>query len=72
MFLDFDERNGKKNYDGSITYTIDISYQDCYNYISIYYYFGEIYFKKITVEYQENFTSFSYNDYMAKIVSEIN
>ena len=71
-FLDFDERNGKKQYDGSIIYTIDISYQDCYDYIEIYYYFGEIYFKTITVEYQENFTSFFYNDYKAKIISEIN
>jgi len=71
-FINFDERNGKKQYDGSITYTVDISYQNCYNYIVIYYYFGEIYFKKITVEYQENFTSFFYNDYKAKIISEIN
>ena len=71
-FIDFDERNGKKHYDGSITYTIDISSQECYEYIGIYYYIGEIYFKKITVEYQENFTSFFYNDYKAKIISEIN
>ena len=71
-FLYFDERNGKKQYDGSITYTLDISYQDCYDYIEIYYYFGEIDFKTITVEYQENFTSFFYNDYKAKILNEIN
>ena len=72
IFIDFDERNGKKHYDGSITYTIDISSQECYEYIGIYYYIGEIYFKKITVEYQENFTSFDYGDYKAKIISEIN
>jgi hypothetical protein len=72
IFLDFDERNGKRHYDGSITYTIDISHQDCFNYIIIYYYFGEIYFKKIAIEYQENFSSFFYSDYKAKIISEIN
>ena len=70
--IDFDERNGKKHYDGTITYSIDISELDCYNYIQIDYYFGEIDFKKITVEYQENFTSFYYNDYKAKIINEIN
>ena len=72
LFIYFDEKNGKKQYDGSITYTIDTSYHNCYNYFEIYYYFGEINFKKITVEYQENFTSFFYNDYKAKILNEIN
>ena len=67
----FDEKNGKKQYDGSITYTLDISYQNCYKFIQIYYYFGNIHFKKIIVEYQENFSSFNYNDYKAKIISEI-
>jgi len=69
--LVFDEKNGKKQYDGSITYTLDISYQNCYKFIQIYYYFGNIHFKKIIVEYQENFSSFNYNDYKAKIISEI-
>jgi hypothetical protein len=71
-YLDFDERNGKKQYDGSIIYTIDLRYQDCYDFIEIYYYFGDIYFNKITIEYKENFTSFFYSDYKAKIINEIN
>ena len=71
-YLDFDERNGKKYYDGTITYTIDISNEDCHNYLNILYYYGDIDFKNITMEYQENFTSFYYDDYKAKILSEIN
>jgi len=71
-YIDFDESNGKKSYDGTITYTIDLINKDCHNYFNIYYYYGEIYFNSITIEYQENFTSFYYNDYKTKIISEIN
>ena len=71
-YLDFDERNGKKYYDGTITYTIDIRDENCYNYFYINYYYGDIYFNYIKIEYQENFTSFYYDDYKAKIISEIN
>ena len=70
-YIDFDERNGKKYYDGTITYTIDISDENCYNYFYINYYYGDIYFNYIKIEYQENFTSFYYDDYKAKIISEI-
>ena len=72
IFIKFDEKNGKKQYDGTITYTIDVSNLDCHESFSILYYFGEIYFKKIIIEYQENFTSFYYSDFKAKIISEIN
>ena len=72
IFIDYDERNGKKQYDGTITYTIDISNRNCIEFFEIYYYYGEIYFKNITIEYQENFSSFYYNGFKAKIVSEIN
>jgi len=68
----FDERNSKKHYDGTITYSIDISNKDCKDYLEIYYYYGEIYFNNITIEYQENYKSFDYNNYKAKIISEIN
>ena len=69
--INFDERNGKKQYDGTITYSIDISNKDCLNLFNIYYYYGEIFFKNITIEYQENFTSFYYSGYKAKVISEI-
>ena len=68
----FDERNGKRYHDGTFTYTIDISNEDCYEYFEIYNYYGRIYLKNITIEYQENFTSFYYDDYKAKIINEIN
>jgi hypothetical protein len=70
-YIYFDERNGKKFYDGTITYTIDLSNEDCHNNFNIYYYYGEMYFKNIKIEYQKNFTSFYYDDYKAKIISEI-
>ena len=68
----FDEKNGKKQYDGTITYSIDTSEKDCHEFIEFYYYYGEIYFKNITIVYQEYFSSFDYNDYKAKIIDEIN
>ena len=71
-YINFDEKNGKKYYDGTITYTIDVSKEDCHNKFTIYYYYGEIYFNNIKIEYQDNFTSFYYGDYKAKIISEIN
>ena len=70
-YIYFDEINGKKFYDGTITYTIDISNENCHDHFNIYYYYGEIYFKYIKIEYQENFTSFYYDDYKAQIISEI-
>ena len=71
IYIDFDEKNGKKHYDGTITYTLDISNKNCIEYLQIYYYYGEIFFNNITIEYQEYFNSFYYNDFKAKIVSEI-
>ena len=71
-FINFDEKNGQKYYDGTITYNIDISNEDCHNFLNIYYYYGDIDFKNITIRYKENFTSFYYDDYKAKIISEIN
>ena len=72
IYIYFDERNGKKYYDGTITYAIDIRDENCYNYFYIYYYYGDIHLNYIKIEYQENFTSFYYDDYKAKIISEIN
>ena len=71
-FIDFNEKNGKKQYDGTITYTIDLSDRICLNFLEFYYYYGEIMFKKIIIEFQENFTSFYYNDFKTKIEIEIN
>ena len=59
--IEFDERNSKKQYDRTTTYTMDMSNLDWYNYIQIF-----------LLEYQENFNSFYYNDYKAKIINEIN
>ena len=72
IYIDFDERNGKKQYDGTITYTIDLTNRNCIEFFEINYYFGDIYFKNITIEYQEYFNSFYYIDFKAKIISEIN
>ena len=72
IVIDFDETNRKKHYDGTITYTIDLSNIDCHEFFEFYNYYGEIYFKKITIEYQEKFSSFYYSDFKVKILSGIN
>ena len=71
-YILFDEKNGRKYYNGTITYNIDTSNEDCHEQFVIGYYYGEIYFNNIMVEYQDNFSSFYYNDYKARIISEIN
>ena len=68
----FDKKNGKKQYDGTIIYTIDIENQDCEDYIEIYEWYGELEFNNITIEYKGNFTYFDYKSYKSKIINEIN
>ena len=71
-YLDFDERNGKKHYDGTITYTLDISNKDCHEFFEIDYYYGDVDFKNITIEYQEKFISFYFNGFKVKVINDIN
>jgi len=71
IYIEFNEKNGKKHYDGTITYTLDLSNRHCIESLEIYYYYGEINFNNITIEYHEYFSSFYYHDFKAKIINEI-
>ena len=69
--IEFNRRNGKKQYDGTIIFTVDISNQDINKYIEIYGWYGEFNFNNITIEYKENFISFDYQAYKSEILKEI-
>ena len=69
--VEFNKKNGKKQYDGTIIFTVDISNQDINNCIEIYRWYGEFNFNNITIEYKENFISFDYQAYKSEILKEI-
>lgn len=73
IFISFGKENGKKQYDGTIIYTFDISDLDCKNYIQIIKYNSkELIFNNLTIVYNETFNFFNYKAYKARILEEIN
>jgi hypothetical protein len=56
---------GKKQYDGSYTYIIDISYKRFNNYIEVQRWWGEdkIIFNRFSVEYEKNYTFLDFSSY---------
>jgi len=56
---------GKKQYDGSYTYNIDISHYNFNDYIELQKYYGNDYiiFKSFSIEYEKSYTSFDYKSY---------
>ena len=70
--VQFGKTNGKKQYDGTIIYTFDVSNRECYDFIEIIIWFGDYFnFNNVTVEYKESFTIFDYKAYKAEILKEI-
>ena len=69
----FNKENGKKQYDGTYIFTIDISNEDCNEYIEIIKWYGSelIFFNNLTVEYNESFLSFDYKDYKSAISNKV-
>ena len=60
------KKNIKKEYDGTTTFTIDISDQDCFISIRVDKYYGRnelIIFNNLTVEFEETFLYFDYQSY---------
>ena len=59
---------GKKQYDGSYYYNIDISHYNFNDYIELQKYVGNDYiiFKSFSVEYEKSYTSFDYNLYKSR------
>ena len=73
----FDIRIGKENmkrqYDGTIIFSFDISNKDFNKFIEVINYTGDtLIFNNITIEYKDNFLSFDYKSYKSDILKEIN
>ena len=70
--IQFGPENGKRQYDGTIIYTFDVSDIDCTTYIEIIKWFpDEITFNNLTIEYNESFVSFNYKEFKSSITTEI-
>ena len=68
----FGKENGKKQYDGTIIYTIDLSKEDCNVYIEIIKWDGdEMFFNNVTIEYNETSNYFDYKSYRHEVLKEI-
>ena len=64
---------GKKQYDGTTLYTVDISSFDCNIFIDTIIFFGEefVILNNITVEFEESFISLDYKSYKSAVLKEI-
>ena len=62
--IEFEKKNLKKEYDGTSTFTIDISNIDCF-YIRVDKIFGsnDIIFNNLTIEFEDTFLNFDYRAY---------
>ena len=67
------EGNGKKQYDGTRIFTIDVSQKDCHTSIEIFEIHGydDITFKYMTVEFEEFFLYFDYKSFKSEILNKI-
>ena len=68
------EGHGKKQYDGTTIYTIDVSDKDCNNRIEVLIYWGgeNVVLNNITVEFEEKFLYFDYKSYKSNVLDNIN
>ena len=72
FYIEFGPENGKRQYDGTINFTFDVSNFDCTNYIEIIKWFpDEMRFNNVSIEYNESFSSFNYKEYKSSILNEI-
>ena len=69
----FGKENMKRQYDGTIIFTFDVSNLDCNQGIEVINWTGdELIFNNITIEYNESFLFFDYKSYKSEILKEIN
>ena len=69
------EDYGKKQYDGTNIFTIDVSDMDCNEHIEAFVFWGsddDIILNNLTVIYEKNFQYFDYKSYRAEVLKEIN
>ena len=71
-YIQFDGTGGKKLYDGSYTFTSDISKLDYNSYVQVQRFWGQEYvtFNYLTVEYDKEYTLFDYNGYKSYLQSK--
>ena len=67
--INFEKSDGKKQYDGTHLFTIDISKIKCYEYIQVAKSYGDqfITFNNLTIEFEESFQSIDYKSYQTAI-----
>ena len=67
-------KGGKRQYDGSFTYTIDASNMECYNYVEAVSWMGInlVALNYLTIIYEENYNYFDYKSYKSAVLKEIN
>ena len=71
--IKYEKSNGKKQYDGTYIFTVDVSKIECYEYIQVTKSFGNqfITLNNLTVEFEDNFQSIDYKSYKAAIFNYI-
>ena len=64
---------GKRQYDGSFTYTIDVTNIECYKYIEASLWWGTnfVALNYLTVIYEDNYNFFDYKSYKSAVLKEI-
>ena len=75
MDIDFGKKNLKREYDGTSTFTIDISEKGCISFIEVNKEFGKnenIIFNNLTVIFNNTFLSFDYKSYKTDLEKSIN
>jgi hypothetical protein len=72
--LNLEKKYGKKQYDGTTLFTIDVNSFDCQDYIEVRIFFGQEYviINNITVEFKESFITLDYKSYKSAVLKEIN
>ena len=73
--IDFGKKNLKREYDGTSTFTIDISEKGCTELIEVNKIFGKnenIIFNNLTVEFNDTFLSFDYKSYKTALEKSVN
>ena len=66
--------NGRRQYDGSLTYTIDVTNMECYYYVEAFIWWGSefVNLNYLTLIYEENYSFFDYKSYKSAVLKEIN
>ena len=67
-------KNGKRQYDGSFTYTIDATNLECYNYVEAVSWMGTnfVALNYLTIIYEDNYNFFDYKSYKSAVLKKIN